>query len=198
MKYEASRRGVRRKIVFAMTCALSLGVSGCRHKPVLQPLPAVMQPVEIDRPQQTDDPLIAKVPDVTTPVPVASAASKPRHARRRSAKPSAATATPQTTTEVASAEPPAPAPSPEETAIGSLSTGGDSSPRAQQEVSDLIASIEKRLKDLPAQKVEAEKSQISKIRNFQRQAQEALSSGDAEGARTLATKARLLLDDLVK
>jgi len=43
-----------------------------------------------------------------------------------------------------------------------------------------------------------EKAQISKVRNFQRQAQEALNSGDAEGQRLLATKAKLLLDDLVK
>jgi len=68
----------------------------------------------------------------------------------------------------------------------------------QQEAVDLIAANEKRLNALSAQIVEAEKAQISKVRNFQRQAQEALSSGDAEGAKTLATKAKLLLDDLVK
>jgi len=37
-----------------------------------------------------------------------------------------------------------------------------------------------------------EKAQISKVRNFQRQAQEALNSGDAEGAKTLATKAKVI------
>ena len=68
----------------------------------------------------------------------------------------------------------------------------------QQEAVDLIAANEKRLNALSAQIVEAEKAQISKVRNFQRQAQEALNSGDAEGAKTLATKAKLLLDDLVK
>ncbi len=39
---------------------------------------------------------------------------------------------------------------------------------------------------------------MSKIKNFQRQAKQAMSSGDAEGAKTLATKAKLLLDDLDK
>jgi ribosomal protein S20 len=96
---------------------------------------------------------------------------------------------------VASAETPL---SPEQTAIGALSSGGESSPRAQQEAADLIASIDKRLNALSAQKAEAEKAEISKVRNFQRQAQEALTSGDAEGAKTLATKAKLLLDDLEK
>jgi ribosomal protein S20 len=129
------------------------------------------------------------------PPPVASAASKPHRAPRKSTKPTASPAvTPPV--QVASAEPAAP--SPEETAIGALSSGGDSNPKAQQDAAELIASIEKRLTALPSQKVEAEKAQISKIKNFQRQAQEALSSGDAEGAKTLATKAKLLLDDLEK
>jgi ribosomal protein S20 len=62
----------------------------------------------------------------------------------------------------------------------------------------MIAANEKRLNGLPAQIAEEQKAQISKVRNFQRQAQAALSSGDAEGAKTLATKAKLLLDDLLK
>jgi len=89
-------------------------------------------------------------------------------------------------------------PAPEVAAIGALTAGGDTNPRMQQDAMDLIASIEKRLNALPAQKVEEQKTQISKVKNFLRQAQEALSSGDAEGAKTLATKAKLLLDDLVK
>jgi hypothetical protein len=86
----------------------------------------------------------------------------------------------------------------EVTAIGALSSGGDPNSRTQQEATDLIGSIDRRLNALPAPKVESEKTQISKIRNFQRQAQEALTSGDLEGAKTLATKAKLLLDDLEK
>ncbi len=37
---------------------------------------------------------------------------------------------------------------------------------------------------------------MSNVRNFQKQAQQALKTGDAEGAKTLATKGKLLLDDL--
>jgi ribosomal protein S20 len=51
------------------------------------------------------------------------------------------------------------------------------------------------LNALPPQMDEAQKEQISKVRNFWRDAQEALKSGDVEGAMTLATKAKLLLDD---
>ncbi len=46
--------------------------------------------------------------------------------------------------------------------------------------------------------VAGEKAQVSKVKNFLKDAQEALKTGDAEGAKTLATKAKLLLDDLEK
>jgi hypothetical protein len=88
--------------------------------------------------------------------------------------------------------------SPEETAIGALSLGGEANPRSQQEAAELLSSVERRLSGLPTSKAKAEKAQVSRIINFQRQAQAALDSGDAEGAKTLATKAKLLLDDLEK
>jgi len=90
------------------------------------------------------------------------------------------------------------APAPEETAIGALTAGGEANPQTKQEAADLITSSEKRLNALPAQKAEDEKAQVSKVKNFLKDAQEALKTGDAEGAKTLATKAKLLLDDLEK
>ena len=67
--------------------------------------------------------------------------------------------------------------------------------RCASSATDLIASNDKRLKQL-SEKAKAQQDQVSKIRNFQRQAQDALKSGDAEGAKTLASKALLLLNDL--
>jgi hypothetical protein len=43
-----------------------------------------------------------------------------------------------------------------------------------------------------------EKVTVAQTRTFLSQAQKALDSGDADGAHTLATKARLLLDELTK
>ena len=128
-------------------------------------------------------------PDVKMPpVPIASGAARMRRERRKPAtKPAPEPA------QVASAEPPT-----EAAAIGALTSGGEANPRSQQEAADMIAANEKRLSALPAQIVEDQKAQISKVKTFQRQAQEALTSGDAEGAKTLATKAKLLLDDLSK
>jgi ribosomal protein S20 len=92
--------------------------------------------------------------------------------------------------QVASAADPAAA------AIGTLSAGGDSAAQSQQQARDLIASLVKRIATLSAKTIAAERRQISQVQNFIRQAQKALDSGDAEGARNLATKAKLLMDDL--
>jgi hypothetical protein len=126
---------------------------------------------------------------VIPPVPTAAAATKPKRERKRpAAKP---TPTAPAPAQVATAEG-----LPETSAIGELTAGGESSPQRRQEAADLIASNDKRLKGLPARIVADKRTEISKIVNFQRQAQEALDSGDAEGAKTLATKVRLLLYDL--
>lgn len=129
------------------------------------------------------------VPEITLPpTPTAAAAASPRRERRHIA--------PKTIPSVP--EESAPEPMTDTAAIGELTAGGAANPQAQQEAADLIGSIEKQLSSLSAQTVRAQRTQISKVRNFSRQAQEALSSGDIEGAKTLATKGKLLLDDLVK
>ena len=139
---------------------------------------------------------MVEVPQIKLPpVPVASSASKIKRQRRKT--PQVATAPVPAPTQPPPSDTPASPPA-EVAKIGALSSGGDTSPRAQQEAAGLIAANEKRIGGLSTQKVEAEKAQLSTVRNFQRQAQEALSSGDTEGAKTLATKAKLLLDDIDK
>jgi hypothetical protein len=87
---------------------------------------------------------------------------------------------------------------PAELAIGSLSTGGTLAPQIQQEAQDMISSILKRIAALSAKTADAQKRQIRQVRHFLDQAQLALNSGDTEGAKNLATKARQLMDDLEK
>jgi len=89
-------------------------------------------------------------------------------------------------------------PSSDASSIGELSTGDDSNPKTQQETSDLIIESEHRLNALPQTTVRAQQSQIRKVRYFLKQAKQALNTGDVEGAKTLATKAKLLMDDLEK
>jgi ribosomal protein S20 len=148
-----------------------------------------MTPVALEEIPEPENLPIVEAPQVKLPpVPVATNA-KPKRERKRPAP----KVTAEPPVQVAAAVPP-----PGETAIGALTAGGEASPQTKQDAADLIASSEKRLNALSAQKAEEEKAQVSKVKNFLKDAQEALKSGDAEGAKTLATKAKLLLDDLEK
>lgn len=185
---------MRRIAAALMGAALTLGLSGCFHKKAKAVvLPQSTTPVALETaPAPANLPMV-EVPVVKVPpVPVAAAASKPKRERRRPAKVAPPVVAPPV--QVAAAD--VPAEGSAGSAIGALTSGGDASPQKRQAAVELIASNERRLKALPADTVNAQRTEISQIRNFQRQAQEALDSGDAEGATTLATKAKLLLYDL--
>jgi ribosomal protein S20 len=185
---------IMRTLTSVMLCfGLTIGLGGCRHKAQVAILPAVLTPVALEEiPEPSNLPMVEVPPVKLPPVPVVSDAGKPRRERK---KPAPKTAPAPEPAQTASA---APEPSPEETAIGALTAGGEANPQTKQEAADLITSSEKRLNALPAQKAEDEKAQVSKVKNFLKDAQDALKTGDAEGAKTLATKAKLLLDDLEK
>jgi hypothetical protein len=198
------RKDITCRAVALLVCMVALvGLEGCRHKTQIATLPPVQTPVGLENvPPPTDKaaPLIETPQVKLPPVPVAAAATKPKKEKKKPTKVVATTPVPAAPvetaqTQVASAAPPASA---EATAIGSLTAGGETNPQTKHDAADLIASIEKRLNALPAQKAEEQKVQISKVKNFLRDSQVALQSGDAEGAMTLATKAKLLLDDLEK
>jgi hypothetical protein len=177
-----------------MLCfGLTIGLGGCRHKAQVARLPVVLSPVALEDIPAPDNLPMVETPQIgLPPVPVVANA-KPKRERKK--PPVKATPAPESPTQLASATP---VQSPEETAIGALTAGGEANPQAKQEAEDLITSSEKRLNALTPQKAEDEKPQVNKVKNFLKDAQDALKSGDAEGAKTLATKAKLLLDDLEK
>ena len=183
---------VTKQAVKVLLCAsLSLGLGGCLHQRVKLPVFPPNQPVSPDAVNADNLPGV-DVPEVESlPDPVAAAASHPRQRRRFVPR---ASTTPATNAPMAvpNAEPGAA----EESAIGELTAGGDANPQRKQEAVDLMASNERRIKALSLKVLAGQRPQVSKIRNFQRQANLALRSGDAEGAMTLATKAGLLLHDL--
>jgi ribosomal protein S20 len=183
---------MRRTLASVTLCfGLTVGLGGCRHRTQIATLPAVLTPVALEEiPEPENLPMVEAQPAKLPPVPAVTSAGKLKRERRRPAPKAAPVQEP---VQVASA-----APAPEETAIGALTAGGEASPQIKQEATELITASEKRLNALPAQKAEDEKAQVSKVKNFLKDAQEALNTGDAEGAKTLATKAKLLLDDLEK
>jgi hypothetical protein len=171
-----------------LAAVLVAGLGGCRHKVTPYVLPQVAQaPIELEVPPEPENPPMIQ-PEPETAVVIPPVAEPKRPARRRTA-PAKETAPP---VQVAAAEPSA------AIAIGSLSSGGDTTPQSRQQAKDLIASIVKRLGALPGRTASQQKELVRQVRSFLKQAQQALDSGDAEGAKTLATKAKLLMDDVEK
>ena len=167
---------------------LVAGLAGCHHKQLAYTIPqGAHAPVPLETiPTPEPPPMIATLPSpelgpLTIPPPPPKPTPRRRPAPKEDAQPQVASAP-----EIAAA------------AIGSLSAGGAPSQQTQQQAQGLIASILKRISALPANVADAQKKQIRQIRNFLDQAQKALNSGDADGANNLATKAKLLMDDLEK
>lgn len=182
----------RRLSTTVMCLGLMLGLSGCRHKVKVAPLPAILVPVPLLDVPPPGTPAMVEEPTIKMPPPPIAAAGArfPHEHKKQVVKAEPTPAPPPVVTP--------PPPVTEEAAIGALTAGAETNPQVKQDAAGLIASNEKRLGALPAQKADEQKASISTVKNFQRQAQDALSSGDAEGAMTLATKAKLLLDDLEK
>jgi hypothetical protein len=87
-----------------------------------------------------------------------------------------------------------PAETPGVSAIGQLSSGVPSDLRL--ETSDLIAITERGLNGLGRRLSGQELKTAAQIREYLKQAREALISGDVDGAHTLAAKAKVLLSEL--
>jgi hypothetical protein len=81
-------------------------------------------------------------------------------------------------------------------AIGQLSTGEPAGTRLATENS--LNDIERGLNGISRQFDDQEQTTASHIREFLKQAREALKSGDVDGASTLAAKAKVLLQELTR
>jgi outer membrane biosynthesis protein TonB len=175
--------------------ALSLFLAGCHHKPPppVVPVPPPT-PVPLAKTPETPHTVPALPPAPTPLTPVNIPAKKVKKTRKKPVA-SALAANPAAP---AVAETPAPSTPPPSTAIlGALTPGGDQTPEKQQAAQELIGANDRRLAGLPPAFVEVQKEQLARVVNFQQQAQKALQGGDADGAVTLATKAKLLLDDIL-
>jgi outer membrane biosynthesis protein TonB len=129
-----------------------------------------------------------KPSDTTTPV--TEPPKKPvRHPKKPATTPPAATTAPTPTQEAA-----APAAAPSVSAIGQLSGGASGDLRS--ETNDTIAATEKGLNGVTRSLSDQEQKIAAQIREFIKQAKDALTTGDVDGAHTLAMKAKVLLTEL--
>lgn len=170
---------------------LPLLLAGCFHK-TEQVQNQPLAPPVVDTPPPAPAPAPKDLPPPVVTVPQTQPAPQETLPPRPEEKP--AKHTPhhtrpdQKSTEQASnAASPVPA-------IGQLSPGDPSDLRNKTE--DSIASTERGLKDINRQLNDQEQKTVAQIREFLKQARVALTTGDVDGAHTLAVKAKVLFGEI--
>lgn len=188
--------------VKAVAWLLPLMLTACFHKtprPTAQALPPPNsnapkpEPTEIALP-----PSAATIP--TQPLataPTIQAEENKPPARRRKPKPQPPTE--ETTAQPAVAPPATPpqqaaAAPPAVSAIGQLSSDDSGDLRGSTEAS--LNATERGVNRIESKLTDDERKTAAQIREYVKQAREALATGDVDGAHTLAAKARVLLNEL--
>ncbi len=173
----------------SIVCILAVLLSGCFHR-APQPPPQQVAPELSQTPPPAPDvvtvppPTQAQEAPAAAPVQAVSAPAtgepqKPTHKKHLEKPPAEVATTPET---------------PAVEAIGHLSTG--SSGASAQQIRASIAETESRLRQITRTLNDQEQKTSAQIREFLKQAQSALDTGDTDGAGTLATKAKVLLSEL--
>ena len=173
-----------------LSLCIVLSLAGCHRNPKViaaaAPPPPPLETVSVPPPTHPTEPMpeapVIASPDLPLTVPPVR---RPQPPRRRPAP------TPQTQTAAA-----APAPAPMD--LGNLTTGGESTNTALlQQTDDLLKAQTRRLNAIPSATIALHSQQIEQARLFLKQASDAWTKQDIEGARTLATKAKVLLDEVL-
>jgi outer membrane biosynthesis protein TonB len=170
---------------------LPLILTACVHKNDQAQNQPLAPPI-IDVPT-TPTPSPTELPPPVVSVPPAQTAqiTPPPQPEQKPAKKPAHHPKPEKTADQAQA---ANTSTPAVSAIGQL-TPGDSSNLRDQTV-ESIASTERGLKDINRSLSDQERKTVTQIKEFLKQARTALTSGDVDGAHTLALKAKVLLGEI--
>jgi hypothetical protein len=185
--------------------------------PALHPAPMEVIPLEPakEKAEVTPPPVTTPPPQVAKPEkhhkpkqqPATTSGSAPAPAQAATATtqapppqtPPSATQPPAATTTASLPHPSNPASPIGQLAIGNLTEGDISgTAQTQEDTEKLIQSTEKGLSGLQRSLNTQEQETAKQIKKFLDQAREALAAQDAGGAKTLATKASLLLNELKK
>jgi hypothetical protein len=133
-------------------------------------------------------------PSAQTAPPQLPPVKPPKVKKKARKKPSAPTPpapveTAQTTTSLPAVNSP----------LGQLTTGDSAAgEQTKHDTANLIAQTEQGLAAIKHPLSHDQKTTEDEIQTFLKQAKQALANGDSDGAHTLATKAKLLLDELTK
>jgi hypothetical protein len=200
--------------LWSWAALLAVFCTGCSHKPSTAPQQAQAPPLQTGRgtlppmsstqqQEKSTSPLASPLPPPSAqsvPLPPPPPPKKVRHRNKPTPpKPADAAPPPETgpqTTQVSVQQlPGAGAGSP----IGQLTTGDSAlGEKTKREAVDLIGETQQGLMGIKRSLSNEEKTTVGQIRNYLKQAQQALDTGDTDGAHLLATKAKALLDELTK
>jgi hypothetical protein len=204
--------------LFAWLLLLAFGTTGCSHKAASPPQQAQAPPLQTGKgtlppPDTTQQQEKSETP-LASPLPPPSAQSvplPPPTPKKVRKKPKPAPSKSTDTTQTAGTNPPVNGATAQATPQTVSASGGSGSPigqlttgdsalgeRTKHETADLIGGTQQGLSGIKRSLSTDEQVTASQIRTFLKQAQQALDSGDTDGAHTLATKAKLLLDELTK
>ena len=172
---------------------LPLLLCACAHNPNPAQMQAMAPPIEDLTPPPPDiSPAALPAPAVNVPktkepvaVPPEPVKVVPKH--HKSVKSAAAAPPPSQVAEAAA---------PKESALGNFETPEEPDLKKQTESS--ISDIERGLNGIGRKLNDQETKTSVQIREFLKQARTALASGDVEGAKTLANKAKALLGELTQ
>lgn len=177
---------------------LPFALAGCTHKTEQVQTQPLAPPIVDTPPPAPQTPPVSELPPpvVTVPQPAQQTAEqqsaqpkpeeKPTKRPAHHPKPDTKQGTEQASNGSGSSE--------EVSAIGQLSPGNSSDQNSQTEHS--LDEIERGLKSIKRPLSDQEQKTATQIREFLKQARAALAAGDMDGARTLAMKAKVLLDEL--
>jgi len=172
-------------------------VQGCDQKAPKQVQAQTLAPPIVDTPPPkpaTVSTADLPPPVVTPPTPPATTADatpepppkKPVHHPKKPAETPA-----QSAQETASATPSATS---GVSAIGEFSSGASGDQKTKTD--EMIGNTEKGLNSINRQLSDSEKKTDAQIREFLKQAKDALNTGDVDGAQSLVNKAKVLLEEL--
>jgi hypothetical protein len=194
----------------AVTAVFLLLAAGCGHQAKVVTPPQAQAPVgppsnmtyipampPIPPPRVREVPLATEQSENTAPPP------PPRRTTRRKPSPAKPVAVPEqadkpatTQTQTASNASSAPA---DASPIGQLSSTGEGvNTEGRHSIEQLITTTESGLNNIKRSLSSDEQLTATQIKTFLAKAKQALTENDLDGAQTLATKAKVLLDELTK
>jgi hypothetical protein len=160
-------------------------------QPLAPPIEDTPPPKPVPSPTDLPPPVVTVPAQTPPPEPAAPPEEKPKPpVKHKKPAPAPPPPPPANNTQQASIG------NPGVSAIGQLSSGEPSDLR--QQTMNSITDTERGLKGITRELSDPEKKTADHIREFLKQAKAALTSGDVDGAATLAAKAKVLLGELSK